>query len=129
MSTSPDRPLAYIYDRHATRSPGTLDLRLDGCRTYAERQGWEVAGHWVDRGDDALSEEHRPQLDALCAAMGRCSDARTRVCLVHSWERLCRDAMARERLSRRVALAGGRTVTSFGQSDESARATLAPSEG
>lgn len=57
---------AFIYDRHATFLTAILDIRLDRCRGYAESRGWEVAGIWLDLGDHALSDDHRPQFDAMC---------------------------------------------------------------
>nr|WSZ99595.1 recombinase family protein [Streptomyces sp. NBC_00857] len=118
-----DRPLAFIYDRHATeRSRGMLDLRLEGCRNWAALQRWDVAGAWVDLGDHALTDDHRPQFDVLCTAMTLHAAERTAICLIHNWERLTRNNRAT--YQRRVAAAGGYTATAFGENDQTAVATM-----
>jgi len=119
-----ERIRAFIYDRHATTSTVILDIRLDRCRAYAESQGWEVAGTWLDLGDHALGD-HRPQFDALCVAMDR--DPGPIVCLVEDWDRIARDASQSSVMRHRVAQAGGHCVTADGESDapaEKARGRL-----
>ncbi|GCD45165.1 recombinase family protein [Streptomyces paromomycinus] len=118
MTDAATPPLAFVYDRCATRSHAMLELRLAGCRAYAERQGWEVAGWWVDFGDAALGGE-RPELGALVGALGRQVVVRRAFCLVHHWNRFAHDAEGRLALQRRVAEAGGYSATTFGESDES----------
>ncbi|MFK8847193.1 hypothetical protein [Streptomyces sp. Ac-502] len=118
MPTTP--PLAFVYDRCATRSHAMLEMRLAGCRTYAERQGWEVAGWWVDLGDAALGGE-RPELGALVGVLGRQVVGRRAFCLVHHWNRFAHDVEGRLALQGRVAEAGGFSVTTFGESDENGR--------
>ncbi|MGD3105817.1 recombinase family protein [Streptomyces sp. YGL11-2] len=108
-------PLAFIYDRCAGRARRRLDMRLDGCRSYAEHQGWTVVGLWIDLGDHALSAyrpRHAALLDAMREGAGGCS--REALCLVHSMPRLATDPTHRLVLQRRIAEAGGRTVTTFG---------------
>ena len=118
------RPRAFIYDRHATTSTVILDIRLDRCRAYAESRGWEIAGTWLDLGDNALGD-HRPQFDALCVAMDRA--AGPIVCLVDDWDRLTRDAGQSSVMRHRIGQAGGHTITADGESDapaEKARGRL-----
>ncbi|UQA91416.1 recombinase family protein [Streptomyces halobius] len=109
-------PLAFVYDRCASRSRRQLGMRLAGCRHYADRRGWALAGHWYDLGDDALSA-HRPQLAALLSAMRAEAEHREVMCLIHTWERLAADATHRRLLQQRVIEAGGWTVTTFDESD------------
>ncbi|MFF3273199.1 hypothetical protein ACFYWU_20075 [Streptomyces chrestomyceticus] len=118
MTGATTPPLAFVYDRCATRSHAMLEMRLAGCRAYAERQGWEVAGWWVDFGDAALGGE-RPELGALVGVLGRQVVVRRAFCLVHHWNRFAHDAEGRLTLQRRVAEAGGYSVTTFGESDGS----------
>ncbi|MEV5596964.1 recombinase family protein [Streptomyces sp. NPDC052496] len=112
-------PLAFIYDRNATRSHAMLEMRVGGCRTYAEQQGWEVAGVWADFGDEALGGE-RPELGALIGVLRRMVVGRRAFCLVHHWNRFAHDVEGRLALQRRVARAGGYSATTFGESDERA---------
>ncbi|OKH97787.1 hypothetical protein A6A06_31980 [Streptomyces sp. CB02923] len=112
-------PLAFVYDRNVTRSRGMLEMRVAGCRAYAERQGWEVAGWWVDFGDAALGGE-RPELGALIGVLGRVVVVRRAFCLVHHWNRFAHDVEGRLALQRRVARVGGYSATTFGESDEGA---------
>ncbi|KAA6221716.1 recombinase family protein [Streptomyces albofaciens JCM 4342] len=121
MTTPP--PLAFIYDRNATRSSAYLDMRLDGCRNYATGKGWTIADHWVDRGDDALTDT-RPQLSALLEIMRMEARIRPVICLVHSWGRLAADPEQRIAFQQRVAQAGGFCATTFDESDERAHAAL-----
>lgn len=110
-------PLAFIYDRHATTyARGMLDLRLDGCRNWAARQGWEVAGDWIDIGDQALTDGTRLQFNGLCAAIEQYASHRQVLCLVHTWDRLTRGDLAH--YQRKVKAAGGYTATTFGESDQ-----------
>ncbi|MFH8346157.1 recombinase family protein [Streptomyces sp. NPDC018045] len=116
MTGAPTPPLAFIYDRNATRSRAMLEMRISGCRTYAERQGWEVAGWWVDFGDEALGKE-RPELGALVGVLVRMVVVRRAFCLVHHWNRFAHDIEGRHALQRRVARVGGYSATTFGESD------------
>ncbi|MEV8395288.1 MULTISPECIES: hypothetical protein [unclassified Streptomyces] len=115
MSTA-SPPLAFIYDRHATERRDPLDLRLDGCRNWAALHGWEIAGIWLDLGDNALTDGHRPQFDGLCGAMALYTSSREALCLVHTWQRLTRTD-ARPEYQRKVAAAGGYTATCLGEDD------------
>ncbi|UTH97638.1 recombinase family protein [Streptomyces rimosus] len=117
------KPLALIYDRNATRSHAILNMRLEGCRTYARRHDWQIADEWVDRGDDALSPE-RPRLTALLEIMRTQAPRRPVICLVHTWDRLARDGDLRLALQQRVAKAGGYVATTFDESDERSHAAL-----
>ncbi|MEU3538472.1 hypothetical protein [Streptomyces paromomycinus] len=124
MNTVTPSPLVFIYDRNATRSSAILDLRLSGCVNYADRHGWQIAGLWVDRGDNALSRT-RPHFSALVETMRVQAGRRATICLVHHWCRLAHDEAQRRALQQRVARAHGCTATTFGDSDEQAHAVLA----
>ncbi|WP_238783026.1 recombinase family protein [Streptomyces monomycini] len=117
------RPLAFIYDRNATRSHVVLDMRLEGCLTYARRHDWQVADQWIDRGDDALGSR-RPRFTALLEIMRTQARIRPVLCLVHTWDRLAHDGELRIALQQRVAQAGGYVATTFDESDERAHAVL-----
>ncbi|OKI04915.1 hypothetical protein A6A06_09470 [Streptomyces sp. CB02923] len=121
MTTPP--PLAFIYDRNVIQSTQHLDMRLTGCRNYADRHGWVVADQWIDLGDDAL-EEARPRFGALLEIMRREAPFRPVICLVHNWSRLAHDGGLRSALQTRVALAGGYCATTFDESDERSHAVL-----
>ncbi|MFJ2212647.1 hypothetical protein ACIQVO_17330 [Streptomyces sp. NPDC101062] len=116
-------PLVFIYDRHGShRARGTLDLRLEGCQSWAARKRWEIAGRWVDLGDQALTDHDRPKFNELTLFMREVSELtpdRTLVCLVHHWDRLTRHG-DRAEYQRRIALAGGHTETTFGDDDQAA---------
>ncbi|MFH8349237.1 hypothetical protein [Streptomyces sp. NPDC018045] len=124
MNTVAPSPLVFIHDRDATRSSAILDLRLSGCVNYADRHGRQIAGLWVDRGDDALSST-RPQFSALVDTMRDPARRRTTICLVHHWCRLAHDDALRHTLQQRVSRARGCTATTFGDADERADAVLA----
>ncbi|WP_043265897.1 recombinase family protein [Streptomyces sp. CT34] len=116
-------PLAFVYDRCASRSHRQLHMRLEGCHHYADRMGWDLAGRWFDLGDHALST-YRPQLDTMLASMRTEAGHREVVCLVHTWERLATDATYRQLLRRRVIEVGGRTATTFGEYDRPTRSVV-----
>ncbi|QRX91170.1 recombinase family protein [Streptomyces noursei] len=120
MTAAPSPPLAFIYDRSASRSRRQLHMRLEGCRHYADDMGWPIAGRWVDLGEHALTM-HRPQLTALLTIMQTEADHHEVLCLVHTSERLATDTTHRLLLQQRVIAAGGRTVTTF---DEPVQPTL-----
>ncbi|KOG66317.1 hypothetical protein ADK76_02970 [Streptomyces griseoflavus] len=124
MNTATPSPLVFIYDRNATRSSAILDLRLSGCVNYADHHGWQIAGLWVDRGDDALGVT-RPQFSMLIETMRGQAGHRATICLVHHWGRLAHDAALRRTLQQRVARAHSCTATTFGDSDEQSHAVLA----
>lgn len=116
MPTEQPKPIAYIYDRHATNTTAALDLRLKACEDYAAAQGWELAGCWIDTGDHALLDGRRPAFDALLRAMRADDSERTRVLLVYDWPRLSRDEAAKRSMARRALFLGGAWVeTSFGE--------------
>ncbi|WP_405409112.1 recombinase family protein [Streptomyces decoyicus] len=114
------RPVAFIYDRCATRSQGLLEQRLIGCQVYAARKEWVLRGRWLDLGDTALGTE-RPQLGELIDAMRAEAGRREVICLVHSWGRLAHDNSDRLAIQQRLAGAGGYAATTF---DECARDVL-----
>lgn len=110
--------LAFVYDRRFTPTLAILQLRLETCREYAAELGWEIAGEWVDVDADAMSDEHRPQLDAMLTAMCDAAAAGRRVvCLLNDWDRLCRDPNRQAVFRRRIGNAGGYTATQLGQDD------------
>jgi hypothetical protein len=112
-------PLAFVYDRCATRSQRELDMRLVGCHAHADLTGWVLAGRWLDLGDHALSTD-RPQFAKLVEAMRKASASRDVVCLVHNWGRLATDDAERIALQKRIADAGGHVATTFNESDAGA---------
>jgi hypothetical protein len=116
-------PLAFIYDRNASRSTLLLNARLLGCQSHAEHHGWDIAGEWLDLGAHAL-DNTRPQFSELVAAMQSEATRRTVICLVHNWNRLTNDPEDRINLQQRVAQAGGHTETTFEESDARARNAL-----
>lgn len=116
-------PLAFVYDRCASRSRRQLHMRLEGCRHYAEGMGWAIAGSWVDLGEHALTV-HRPQLAALLTAMRAEADHHEVLCLVHTRDRLATDTTHRLLLQQRIFEAGGRTVTTFDESDQPTLSTI-----
>jgi Resolvase, N terminal domain len=116
MPTEP--PLAFIYDRRFTPSRGVLQIRLETCREYAAEMGWAVAGEWVDVDQAALSDDHRPQLDAMTKAMReQAAEGRTVVCLLATWDRLSRSGLRLAAFRFHVAQAGGYTATADGEDD------------
>ena len=117
-------PLAFVYDRCASRSQRPLDMRLIGCHAYADRKGWVLAGRWLDLGDAALGSA-RPQLGELLAAMRAAAPGREVVCLVHNWSRLAHDVQDRIAMQQRIAQTGGYAATTFDESDQSVHEAVA----
>lgn len=110
-------PLAFIYDRHATPQRALLDLRVEACREYAADAGYEVAGVWVDEGDDALQGTTRPQFDALLEELAAAAaTGRRAFCLVNGWDRLAH-AEGSTAFQNRIQARGGWTVTALGEDD------------
>lgn len=129
MSTEPP-PLAFIYDRKTSdtaASEGILRLRLQACRDWAQTQGWEEAGEWVDHGDDALSVDQRPRLDALLVVMRAHAVQRPVVCLINDWARLANIPGWQDALRRRVSDAGGWCETAVGEHDRTPARRGSPS--
>ncbi|MDT0459631.1 recombinase family protein [Streptomyces sp. DSM 41527] len=116
-------PVAFVYDRCASRSLRQLEIRMAGCDSYADRRGWVLAGRWIDLGEGALTEQ-RPQLGALLEAMYEEADRCEVLCLVHNWGRLSADGTLRLALQTRLVEAGGWTETTFGESDRRGRTLL-----
>lgn len=109
---------AFIYDRRFTPATTVLELRLDACREAAAEAGWEVAGVWVDTDDHAMTDDRRPELDALLDAMAAATrDGQRAVCLVHGWDRLSRTPSYQAAVMHRVHAAGGWTETVSGEHD------------
>lgn len=94
-----------------------LDIRLETCRKRAAELGWEFAGEWVDEGENALTNDHRPRFDGMCAAMAQYAGQRPVHCLVEDWDRIARDGVAGAVLRRRVSLADGDCETAHGEND------------
>lgn len=112
-----ERPLAFIYDRRFSPSV-VLDLRLIHCREYADDAGFEVAGEWIDAGDEALSDDRRPRFADMVAAMRAAAEqGRTVACLIADWDRISRDAHRSAGLRSMVTRAGGYTMTCEGDDD------------
>jgi hypothetical protein len=114
------RPLVFLYDRHATPTRVILLMRLELCRMHCEEQGWELAGEWIDEGDEALIDERRPQFDQLAARMNwvRHGTKRPLICLIHDWDRLSYNRASRARFVRRIDLAGGWIETADGETNK-----------
>lgn len=113
-------PLAFIYDRRTSdtdASEGVLRLRLGACRLYADQQGWEQAGEWIDHGDAALSMTCRPQFEMMLGLIRHHAATREVICLIADWQRLANDAQPLARFRYQVDQAGGRVVTSAGITD------------
>ena len=110
-----DRPVAFIYDRCTTTNTAVLELRLKACAKYVSAHGWAFGGWWVDKGDEALTDDCRPAFDVLLRTLERTGAAQPRVCLVHDWHRLSRDEWARRAFARRVTMAGGWVETVAGE--------------
>jgi hypothetical protein len=116
-------PVAFVYDRCASRSYRQLEMRMTGCDSYADRMGWSLAGRWIDLGEDALTAQ-RPKLGALVDAMQEEAARREVLCLVHNWGRLAADDTERLALQTRIVKAGGWSETTFGESDRHGRTLL-----
>jgi hypothetical protein len=113
--TTDQKPLAFIYDRHATENTTVLEMRLKACAKYVSANGWGFGGWWVDKGDDALTDDRRPAFDILLRTLQATGSNHPRVCLVHNWERLSRDYEARRTFARRILLVGGWVETTSGE--------------
>ncbi|MBL1096709.1 recombinase family protein [Streptomyces coffeae] len=103
------RAIAYIYDREIT-SADNADPRITICRAYAAELGWQVAGQWVDRGENAVSPRRRAWVGML-AAMEHEAQGAQPVCLVASWDRIARDDMVRAELRQMVSKIDGVCVS------------------
>lgn len=106
-------PVAYIYDRHATTNTVILDMRLKACAKYVTAKGWGFGGWWLDKGDYALTDGHRPAFDTLLRTM-QTGTAHPRVLLVYDWHRLSRNQQACGLMTRRALLLGGWVETTSG---------------
>ncbi|WP_432002994.1 recombinase family protein [Streptomyces sioyaensis] len=116
-------PVAFVYDRCASRSYRQLEMRMIGCDGYTDRMGWVLAGRWIDLGENALTMQ-RPRLGALLGTMREESARREVLCLVHNWGRLSADDADRLALQSRIVEAGGWTGTTFGESDRRGRTLM-----
>lgn len=91
-------------------------LRVGACREYAEGMGWDIAGQWVDDGDNALTGDHRPEfLRMLAKLLGAHRGGRDVVCVVCDWDRLSRDREQCQKFARQVISAGGWIETIAGE--------------
>ncbi|MDF3290749.1 recombinase family protein [Streptomyces silvisoli] len=115
MVTVQTPPLAFIYDRSTTTNTAALELRLKACAEYVNAQGWGFGGWWVDKGDQALTDDRRPAFDALLRTLEASGESHPRVCLVHDWTRLSHDSWNRRIFARRIMLAGGWVETTEGE--------------
>jgi DNA invertase Pin-like site-specific DNA recombinase len=106
---TPTEVVAFIYDRHTTPYPTGLRDRLETCSRYALARGWEIGGWHLDKGNDALTHDRRPALDAAVLAMQRTQGAR-RVLLVASYDRLHNNPNVQEMLTNRIRAAGGEVL-------------------
>lgn len=125
---SPRRPLAFLYDRRDTPTRAVTLVRIETCRQYADAQGWDVAGDWIDEGEAALTDR-RPEFDILISKMlGAHRGGREVVCLVTDFGRLSSNPETRARFVKRVHLVGGRIETIAGErsDDRTGRLTGAP---
>jgi DNA invertase Pin-like site-specific DNA recombinase len=109
------RPMTFVYDRLATANKVILQLRLETCAEYAQAQGWEIGGWFVDEGDDALTADRRPAFDAMCNTIRAAGADVPRVCLVYDWHRLSCDQEACGLLTRRLLQLGAQVQTCFGE--------------
>ncbi|MFD8263115.1 recombinase family protein [Streptomyces griseoluteus] len=107
--------LAFVYDRCLTANRSVLDLRLAVCTEYLAERGWTVGGRFVDFGDHALTDVHRPAFDEMLRAMVEAS-GRERVCLLHDWGRLSHTAGDRRGLASAVLGVGAWLSTVDGDS-------------
>lgn len=122
------QPLAFIYDRQASPTPGVVVLHLEVCNLRARDEGWQIAGEWVDKGDAALSDDNRPEFDTMMTSMAAAVSAgREVLCLVADWGRLSRDFSAEAALRARVRAVGGYTATGIGEDDRAGSTRAAPS--
>ncbi|MBC2869790.1 hypothetical protein [Streptomyces mexicanus] len=108
-------PLAYIYDRCATANLAMLEMRLSLVDEYVTERGWCSGGRFIDYGDDALTNDRRPQFDALVREMEAAPARADRLCLLYDWGRLSHDSEHRQVFARRVLVAGGRLETIEGE--------------
>jgi hypothetical protein len=113
--TGSQSTLAFVYDRQATTNPLLLEVRLKACAAYVEKQGWSFGGWFVDRGEEALSLDHRPALDLLCNTMRAAGADQSRVCLIYNWERFAYDLDVRGKLTKRILGLGGWVETCQGE--------------
>lgn len=104
------RVVAFVYDRHTTPGSESLRARLEACSRYAREQGWEIGGWHVDKGDDAVTHDVRPALDAAVRLMDRVERGRPRVLLVFSRGRLHNHPRVQQALAARAEMAGGSVV-------------------
>ncbi|AEW97417.1 MULTISPECIES: recombinase family protein [Streptomycetaceae] len=108
-------PLAFVYDRHLAGNKALLTMRARTCAAYADDQGWDVGGWFVDTGDAALLLNQRPNFERLMRAIAAADKERVRVCLVLDWDRISNDRAKRDILVRRLVGLGARVETCFGE--------------
>ncbi|MEU1624294.1 recombinase family protein [Streptomyces sp. NPDC020096] len=110
-----DVPLAFIYDRNATANKGALQIRLAACARYAAGNKFEIGGWFLDTGDEALTNDHRPAFEALLNTLRAAATGRPCVCLVYDWERISREEAACGLFTGKVLQRGGWVETCFGE--------------
>jgi DNA invertase Pin-like site-specific DNA recombinase len=113
MTTPP--PLAFVYDRCVTSNPVMLDARLTCCTQRLIERGWDPAGQFIDRGDEALTSDARPAFERMLRAMTE-AVGRKRVCLVYDLGRLSHDAEHRQQFVHAALGAGAWLATIDGES-------------
>ncbi|MDO0927288.1 recombinase family protein [Streptomyces sp. TG1A-8] len=107
--------LAFVYDRCATTNRAMLELRLAACTEHLVEHGWDSAGQFVDRGDDALTNDTRPQFDEMLRTITQAA-GRERVCLMFDWGRLSHDVGHRQDFTHAALGAGAWLATVNGES-------------
>ncbi|AEW99203.1 recombinase family protein [Streptantibioticus cattleyicolor] len=107
--------VAFVYDRYFTGPRDILRQRAQTCAAYADKQGWEIGGWFVDTGDAALLLNQRPNFERLMRAIAAADRGRPRVCLVLDWDRISNDRAKRGILVRRLLGLGARVETCFGE--------------
>jgi len=104
---------AAIYVRVSTARQAEHDLSLpdqiNQCRSYCERQGWQVAEVFEEPGASAL-EDDRPFFQEMLLKAKRREKPFDYV-VVHSLSRFSRDAMHSEMYVRQLAKSGVRLVS------------------
>lgn len=109
---------AWISGRVSTdeqaESGAGMAAQTDACQTYAERQGWEVGGVFMDEGvSGAAGLDKRPGLLDAIASM-----AKGDILLVSKRDRLGRDPMAIAMIEAAVKRKAGRIVSVAGEGTE-----------
>jgi site-specific DNA recombinase len=94
--------------RQAENDPSLPD-QIGQCRTYCERQGWEVVEVFSEPGASALDDD-RPSFQEMIFKAKRADHPFDRV-VVHSLSRFSRDALHSELYVRELAKAGVKLIS------------------